>query len=64
MSTRKGWRDRLAGHPNLPNVKVNPPAMRGLQVQMSRLTAEGHTVVQGGRRYFVEDFARKLVGTR
>lgn len=159
MSTRKGWRDRLAGYPNLPNVKAIPPAMRarhgegtiatpspaeveeamrgvpegllatvlgigediaarhqatigctvttaifahmvthateeamttgagrapgtpywrtlkiggelnpkypgGIEAQMSRLEAEGHTVVQRGKRYFVEDFARKLVGTR
>jgi len=159
MSTRKGWRDRLAGYPNLPNVKAIPPAMRarhgegtiatpspaeveeamrgvpegrlatvlgigediaarhqatigctvttaifahmvahateeamttgagrtpgtpywrtlkiggelnpkypgGIDAQMSRLEAEGHTVVQRGKRYFVEDFAKKLVGTR
>ncbi|WP_341891636.1 6-O-methylguanine DNA methyltransferase [Variovorax sp. YR752] len=155
MSTRKGWRDRLASYPNLPNVKAIPPAMRarhgegtiatpspaeveeamhgvpegrlatvfgigeeiaerhratigctvttaifahmvahateeamtgaeripywrtlkiggelnpkypgGIEAQMSRLEAEGHTVVQRGKRYFVEDFARKLVGTR
>ncbi|RIX74671.1 MGMT family protein [Acidovorax cavernicola] len=161
MSTRKGWRDRLAGYPNLPNVKAIPPAMRarhgegtiatpspgeveeamrgvpegrlatvfgigeeiaarhhatigctvttaifahmvahateeamtgashapgtphtpywrtlkiggelnpkypgGIEAQMSRLEAEGHTVVQRGKRYFVEDFAQKLVGTR
>ncbi|PLC03508.1 6-O-methylguanine DNA methyltransferase [Variovorax sp. RO1] len=158
MSTRKGWRDRLAGYPNLPNVKAIPPAMRarhgegtiatpspaeveeamrgvpegrlatvlgigeeiaarhqatigctvttaifahmvahateeamtgdsrtprtpywrtlkiggelnpnypgGIEAQMSRLEAEGHTVVQRGKRYFVEDFARNLVGTR
>jgi len=155
MSTRKGWRDRLAGYPNLPNVKAIPPALRarhgegtiatpspaevedamrgvpegrlatvlgigeeiaarhhasigctvttaifahmvahateeamigadqtpywrtlkiggelnpkypgGIEAQMSRLEAEGHTVVQRGKRYFVEDFAQKLVGTR
>lgn len=155
MSTRKGWRDRLASYPNLPNVKAIPPAMRarhgegtiatpspaeveeamrgvpegrlatvlgigeeiaarhhasigctvttaifahmvahateeamtgadqtpywrtlkiggelnpkypgGIEAQMSRLEAEGHTVVQRGKRYFLEDFAQKLVGTR
>jgi hypothetical protein len=31
---------------------------------MSKLEAEGHTVVQRGKRYFVEDFAKKLTGTR
>lgn len=35
----------------------------GLDELMSRLESEGHTVVQRGRRYFVEDFANKLVGS-
>ena len=33
----------------------------GLDELMQRLESEGHTVVQRGRRYFVEDFQRKLV---
>lgn len=64
MSTRKGWRNRLAGYPDLPNVKAILPVMRGLETQMSRLTADGHTADQRGKRCFVEDFARKLAGTR
>ncbi|QFZ86594.1 hypothetical protein GFK26_29390 [Variovorax paradoxus] len=107
MSTRKGWRDRLAGYPNLPNVKAILPAMRaqhgkgtiatpspaeveeamrdvpegrlatvfGIGEEMAerhhatiRCTATtaifARMVVQRGKRYFVEDFARKLVGTR
>lgn len=33
----------------------------GLDELMRRLESEGHTVVQRGRRYFVEDFQHKLV---
>jgi alkylated DNA nucleotide flippase Atl1 len=155
MSTKKSWRDRLAGYLHLPNVKEIPPPMRkrhgegtiatpspreveeamcgipegrlatvfgigediavrhhatigctvttaifahmvahateevvlpetrtpywrtlkiggelnakypgGIESQMTRLEAEGHTVVQRGKRYFVEDFAKKLARTR
>jgi alkylated DNA nucleotide flippase Atl1 len=154
MSTKKSWRDRLAGYPHLPNVKEIPPPLRkrhgegtiatpspreveeamreipegrlatvfgigeniavrhratigctvttaifahmvahaaaeavqaeaetpywrtlkiggelnakypgGIEAQMTRLEAEGHTVVQRGKRYFVEDFAKKLART-
>ncbi|QGW81761.1 MGMT family protein [Variovorax paradoxus] len=154
MSTKKSWRDRLAGYPHLPNVKEIPPPLRkrhgegtiatpspreveeamrevpegrlatvfgigeniavrhgatigctvttaifahmvahaaaeavraeaetpywrtlkiggelnakypgGIEAQMTKLEAEGHTVVQRGKRYFVEDFAKKLVRT-
>lgn len=154
MSTKKSWRDRLAGYPHLPNVKEIPPPLRkrhgegtiatpspreveeamrevpegrlatvfgigeniavrhratigctvttaifvhmvahaaaeavqaeaetpywrtlkiggelnakypgGIEAQMARLEAEGHTVVQRGKRYFVEDFAKKLART-
>lgn len=33
----------------------------GIAAQMDRLEAEGHTVVQRGRRCVVEDFEKKLV---
>jgi len=33
----------------------------GIEAQMTRLEAEGHTVVQRGKRYFVEDFDQKLI---
>jgi len=33
----------------------------GLDELMRRLESEGHTVVQRGRRYYVEDFEHKLV---
>ena len=43
--------------------ELNPKYPGGIEAQMARLEAEGHTVVQRGKRYFVEDFARKLSGT-
>ena len=42
--------------------ELNPKYPGGIEAQMARLEAEGHTVVQRGKRYFVEDFERKLVG--
>lgn len=30
---------------------------------MTKLEAEGHTIVQRGKRYFVEGFAKKLIRT-
>lgn len=44
--------------------ELNPKYPGGIEAQMSKLEAEGHTVVQRGKRYFVEDFAKKLTGTR
>jgi alkylated DNA nucleotide flippase Atl1 len=44
--------------------ELNPKYPGGIDAQMSKLEAEGHTVVQRGKRYFVEDFAKKLTGTR
>ncbi|WP_042579535.1 MGMT family protein [Variovorax paradoxus] len=44
--------------------ELNPKYPGGIEAQMARLEAEGHTVVQRGKRYFVEDFAKKLSRTR
>ena len=44
--------------------ELNPKYPGGIEAQMAKLETEGHTVVQRGKRYFVEDFARKLSGTR
>ncbi|UVH59630.1 MGMT family protein [Variovorax paradoxus] len=44
--------------------ELNPKYPGGIEAQMSKLEGEGHTVVQRGKRYFVEDFAKKLTGTR
>ena len=43
--------------------ELNPKYPGGIEAQMARLEAEGHTVVQRGKRNFVEDFAKKLTGT-
>lgn len=44
--------------------ELNAKYPGGIEAQMSKLEGEGHTVVQRGKRYFVEDFAKKLTGTR
>ena len=44
--------------------ELNPNYPGGIEAQMGKLEREGHTVVQRGKRYFVEDFASKLAGTR
>ncbi len=44
--------------------ELNAKYPGGVEAQMARLEAEGHTVVQRGKRYFVEDFAKKLSETR
>ncbi|MBS0428206.1 MAG: MGMT family protein [Proteobacteria bacterium] len=49
------WRTLKAGG------ELNPNYPGGIDAQMARLEAEGHTVVQRGRRYFVEEFEKKLV---
>jgi hypothetical protein len=62
----KSWQERIAGYAGLPEVKAIPELNLkypgGLDELMRRLEAEGHTVVQRGQRYFVEDFERKLIG--
>lgn len=45
------------------NGELNLKYPGGLDDLMQRLESEGHTVVQRGRRYFVEDFAKKLIGS-
>lgn len=41
--------------------EVNPKFPGGVEGQKERLEAEGHVVVQRGKRYFVEDYEKKLV---
>ncbi|MEJ8849935.1 hypothetical protein [Variovorax rhizosphaerae] len=41
--------------------ELNPKYPGGIEAQMRKLEAEGHTVVQRGKRYFVEDYARRLI---
>jgi hypothetical protein len=41
--------------------ELNPKYPGGVENLASRLTAEGHTVIQKGKRYVVEDFEKSLV---
>ncbi|WP_076998751.1 MGMT family protein [Variovorax sp. KK3] len=43
------------------NGELNLNYPGGLEDLMRRLESEGHVIVQRGRRYFVEDFEKKLV---
>lgn len=49
------WRTLKAGG------ELNAKYPGGIEAQMTRLEAEGHTVVQRGKRYFVEGFGARLV---
>lgn len=52
------WRTLKAG------AEVNPKYPGGVEAQRQLLEAEGHTVIQKGKRFFVEDFEKKLVSPR
>ena len=55
-SITPGWRTLKIGG------ELNAKYPGGIEAQMTRLESEGHTVVQRGKRYFVDDFNKKLVG--
>jgi hypothetical protein len=40
--------------------EVNPKYHGGISAQKKKLAAEGHKILQKRKRYFVEDFAKKL----
>lgn len=69
MAAQAAAEDRQAGHPSATpywrtlkaDGELNLKYPGGLDELMRRLESEGHTVVQRGRRYFVEDFQHKLV---
>jgi len=69
MAAKAAAEDGQAGNPvSTPywrtlkaNGELNLKYPGGLDELMRRLESEGHTVVQRGRRYFVEDFEHKLV---
>lgn len=70
MVAKAAEEDRQAGREKITpywrtlkvNGELNLKYPGGLEEFMRRLESEGHTVVQRGRRYFVEDFEKKLVG--
>ena len=41
--------------------ELNPKYPGGIENQQHRLEAEGHTVIQKGKRYFVQDVERRLL---
>lgn len=55
QGTTPGWRTLKIGG------ELNARYPGGIEAQMARLESEGHTVVQRGKRYFVEDFDKKLI---
>lgn len=70
MAAKAAEEDRQAGGEKITpywrtlkvNGELNLKYPGGLEELMRRLESEGHTVVQRGQRYFVEDFEKKLVG--
>ena len=40
--------------------ELNPKYPGGIENQRERLEAEGHTIIQKGKRFLVEDFERKV----
>ncbi|MDM0105866.1 MGMT family protein [Variovorax sp. J22R24] len=70
MAAQAAAEDRQAGHSNITpywrtlkaDGELNLKYPGGLDELMQRLESEGHTVVQRGRRFFVEDFEKKLIG--
>ena len=46
------------------NGELNAKYPGGIPALMSKLEAEGHTVVQKGKRFVVQDFEKQLVSTR
>jgi hypothetical protein len=71
MAARAADEDKRAGLTEITpswrtlkgNGELNLKYPGGLDELMQRLESEGHTVVQRGRRYFVEDFEKKLIGS-
>ena len=70
MAAQAAHEDELAGESAVTpywrtlkaNGELNPKYPGGIESLMSRLEAEGHVVVQKGKRFVVEDYERKLVG--
>lgn len=69
MAAQAAEEDRVAGARGITpywrtlkiNGELNLKYPGGLDNLMRHLESEGHTVVQRGQRYFVEDFEQKLI---
>ena len=71
MAARAAGEDEANGNHPTPywrclkaNGELNAKYPGGIPALMSRLEAEGHTVVQKGKRFVVQDFEKKLVSPR
>ena len=71
MAARAAGEDEADGKTATPywrclknNGDLNPKYPGGIPALMSKLEAEGHTVVQKGKRFVVQDFEKQLVSTR
>ena len=71
MAARAAGEDEADGKRATPywrclknNGELNAKYPGGISALMSRLEAEGHTVVQKGKRFVVQDFEKQLVSTR
>jgi len=69
MAAQAAHEDELAGESVVTpywrtlkaNGELNPKYPGGIAALMGRLEAEGHVVVQEGKRFLVEDYGKKLV---
>ena len=71
MAARAAGEDELEGRPATPywrclkaKGELNAKYPGGIAALMTRLEAEGHTVVHKGKRFVVQDFEKQLVSTR
>lgn len=69
ISARAAQDDLLAGKKRVTpywrtlklNGELNPKYPGGIAAQRTRLEAEGHTVIRKGAKYFVREYAKRLV---
>ena len=71
MAARAAGEDEAEGKKATPywrclkkDGELNAKYPGGIPALMSKLEAEGHTVVQKGKRFVVQDFEKQLVSTR
>ncbi len=71
MAARAASEDEAEGKKATPywrclknNGELNAKYPGGIEGLMNKLEAEGHTVVQKGKRFVVQDFEKQLVSTR
>ena len=61
------WTAKLRDSKKLPKYgdssdgQINPKHPNGIEAIRGKLEAGGHTVIQKGKRFFVEDFQKKSI---